>query len=119
MELGESEPIWGTGLALPHSGFSVLLQPRDPSVRKPARHRPAKGTAHARNDMGDTPFSMDPRLGRAGSEHGVEPRFPERMQSEGQCGFDRLEFSELLHFEVVRRRLRNQPCAGNGALVAE
>src|SRR5580700_4455180 len=40
MVFGESEPMSGTGLALPQNGFSVLLQPgRNSTARSAARVR--------------------------------------------------------------------------------
>jgi len=48
---GESDPITGAGLALPHKGFRVLLQPgRTRTASKLARHR-----TQAREGMGTPP----------------------------------------------------------------
>src|SRR5712671_5163141 len=47
MVLGDSEPISGAGLELPHNGFRVLLQPE----RTERASRPAKDRAQVRESM--------------------------------------------------------------------
>jgi hypothetical protein len=60
---GDMEPISGAGLALPHSGLRVLLQPgRARSASNPTNDKLATDRLQLRNDMGDTPCEWITRL---------------------------------------------------------
>src|ERR1022692_1308922 len=54
--LGEREPISGAGLALPHNGLRVLLQPTIETARA---NRQAQDRPQVRKRMGDTPLGWD------------------------------------------------------------
>jgi hypothetical protein len=73
---GESDPITGTGLALPHKGFKVLLQPG----RTRTASRLAIDRAQAREGM-ETPQKTPQILRR----NALQPRFLVHASRRWQC----------------------------------
>lgn len=67
--LGANDPISGTGRALPHNGFSVLLQPASKTAPSTTRHRP-----HHRENIEALPMgSGPPRTSSFGSAPTAKP----------------------------------------------